>query len=113
MTVTPELEAMARAIFDDDFGDGADVARWQAEHPDVRDAYISNARAALLAIREPIIATAKARRAIYAAKAAKVDPLAEDSCNRHELLTHAVEAMEYAEADLAAAFNAILGGTDS
>lgn len=56
-TVTPELEAVASAIYDDmnkSFGKGSYLAGSFSKEPyAIQDAYLSLARAALTAIREP------------------------------------------------------------
>lgn len=54
--MSEELERMARAMWEDDYKVDPDLesaVSWDKEDQEVRDAYLSNARAALLALREP------------------------------------------------------------
>lgn len=61
------------------------------------------ARAAIEAMRDPILGVIEARRAVYEAKAAQRDPFEDDCSNRRDLSDHSREAMEHLSEEMRAA----------
>jgi hypothetical protein len=57
-------------------------------------------RSGVEAERERVVAGVAKRKAVYEARRAGSDPLAEDSYTRHDLFNHAVEAMDWLTGEL-------------
>lgn len=64
--------------------------------------------AVLRSVREPVMSVMAVRRAAYQRKANGCDPLADDSYNRHDAMTIAAEAMDWASHEVAAAIDALV-----
>jgi RNA-binding protein YlmH len=66
-------------------------------------------RGVLGVVREPVMDVLVRRRGIYRTIADRRDPFAEDCVNLHGLASHGVDVMEYAETEMTAMIDALLG----
>lgn len=100
------VERVARAIYASRNGPGAKP--WSLLPKAHKSPYLGDARAAIEALREPVMAIIKARETLYEEKASRRDPFREDIANQYDLDKHGAEAMRWLQAEASALFNAIL-----